>query len=241
MQLGECVDFLRPFIWNHVSGLMQFWGGSDSECAYNFVQISKKVQRWPWQWLDKHLGKETWAVHGKSKLIETEKFETGEQEKSRACSSFSLTSRGLITKGDFWPKTTWQSSPNHPTFFVSPVEDKTERPLFWHNWGDWGSIAGSAEQPQDIFKKLQKCWERCILIDGTTSRVMMASRPKVSFWTDGSISPGNYRWPFVYHITSAQVSPSCTYPHSVLFTVWWFKVFCYSVFIFNNLKPISEC
>jgi hypothetical protein len=27
---------------------------------------------------------------------------------------------------------------------------------------------------------------------GTTSRVMVASRPKVSFWPDGNTSPGNY-------------------------------------------------
>jgi hypothetical protein len=31
----------------------------------------------------------------------------------------------------------------------------------------------------------------------TTFRVMVASRPKVSFRTDGSTSPGNYGWLFV--------------------------------------------
>jgi hypothetical protein len=29
---------------------------------------------------------------------------------------------------------------------------------------------------------------------GTISKVIVASRPKVSFWPDGSISPGNYGW-----------------------------------------------
>jgi hypothetical protein len=29
MQLGECADFLCPFIWSHVSGLMQYHDGSD--------------------------------------------------------------------------------------------------------------------------------------------------------------------------------------------------------------------
>jgi hypothetical protein len=29
---------------------------------------------------------------------------------------------------------------------------------------------------------------------GTTSRVMMAGRPKVSFWPDGSTSCGNYEY-----------------------------------------------
>jgi hypothetical protein len=32
-------------------------------------------------------------------------------------------------------------------FSFSPIEDKTERPPFWHNWGDRGRIAGSAEHP----------------------------------------------------------------------------------------------
>jgi hypothetical protein len=33
---------------------------------------------------------------------------------------------------------------------------------------------------------------------GTTSRVMVVSRSKVSFWPDGSTSPGNYGWLFVH-------------------------------------------
>jgi hypothetical protein len=37
------------------------------------------------------------------------------------------------------------------------------------------------------------CVHSCAhLQNGTTSRVMVASRPKVSFRQDGSISPGNY-------------------------------------------------
>jgi hypothetical protein len=36
-----------------------------------------------------------------------------------------------------------------PTLFfsVSPTENKTERPPFWHNWGDWSRITGSAKYP----------------------------------------------------------------------------------------------
>jgi hypothetical protein len=50
MQLGGgCVDFLRPFIWSRVSGLMQFSDGSDKGRASNFVQILEKVQLRPWQ------------------------------------------------------------------------------------------------------------------------------------------------------------------------------------------------
>jgi hypothetical protein len=41
-------------------------------------------------------------------------------------------------------KTTWLSPPSHP---VSPNEDKTEKPPFWHNLGDRGRIAGGAEHP----------------------------------------------------------------------------------------------
>jgi hypothetical protein len=37
MQLDERADFLRPFIWSRVSGLMQFRNGSDKETASYFV------------------------------------------------------------------------------------------------------------------------------------------------------------------------------------------------------------
>jgi hypothetical protein len=41
-QLGDMLIVYIFFIWNCVSGLMQFRDGSDSECASNFVQISGK-------------------------------------------------------------------------------------------------------------------------------------------------------------------------------------------------------
>jgi hypothetical protein len=34
---------------------------------------------------------------------------------------------------------------------------------------------------QDAFKKWQNRWERCIRTDGSTTRVMVASRPKINF------------------------------------------------------------
>jgi hypothetical protein len=43
MQLGGRADFLRPYIWNHVSGLMRFLEGSNKGTACNFVQISEYV------------------------------------------------------------------------------------------------------------------------------------------------------------------------------------------------------
>jgi hypothetical protein len=39
---GWMFDFLRPFIWSHVSGLMHFRDGSDSECTLSFTQTSEK-------------------------------------------------------------------------------------------------------------------------------------------------------------------------------------------------------
>jgi hypothetical protein len=42
---------------------------------------------------------------------------------------------------------------------------------------------------QDAFKKWQKRWERRYMWKGTTSRVMVAIRPKTSFLLDGSTSP----------------------------------------------------
>jgi hypothetical protein len=47
--LDGYADFLRPFIWSHVSGLMGFSEGSDEGTASNFVQLSEKVQWRPWQ------------------------------------------------------------------------------------------------------------------------------------------------------------------------------------------------
>jgi hypothetical protein len=63
-----------------VSGLMRFRDVSDKGTESNFVQVSEKVRRRPWQWLDKRPEKKAWSVHGKSKLTETEKGETGGEQ-----------------------------------------------------------------------------------------------------------------------------------------------------------------
>jgi hypothetical protein len=68
--------------------LMGFRDGSDSECAPNFVKTSEKVRRRPSQWLDKSLENKAWAVYGKSKLTETEKDETGEQQSQEHAHNF---------------------------------------------------------------------------------------------------------------------------------------------------------
>jgi hypothetical protein len=45
---------------------------------------------------------------------------------------------------------------------------------------------------QDAFKQQQKRCHDAYIQMGTTSRMMVASRPKISFSIDGNISPGNY-------------------------------------------------
>jgi hypothetical protein len=87
-----------------------------------------------------------------------------------------------------------------PSYFsVFPIEDKTEKPPFWHNWGDRGIIAEDAEHPRRT--RLLGCISNGRSTEkgaqarkGTTSMVIVASRPKDSFWPGCSTSPGNYTW-----------------------------------------------
>jgi hypothetical protein len=46
------------------------------------------MARRPWQWIDKHSGKKAWATHGYSKLTETEKGETGEDQSQEHAHNF---------------------------------------------------------------------------------------------------------------------------------------------------------
>jgi hypothetical protein len=50
---------------------------------------------------------------------------------------------------------------------------------------------------EDAFKNGKNAGNGAYAQKGTTSRVMAASRPIVSFWPDGSPSLGNYGWPFI--------------------------------------------
>jgi hypothetical protein len=61
------------FIRSRICGLMRFHDRSYKGTESHFVQISGIVRQRPWKLLDKRSGKKAWAVHGKSKLIETEK------------------------------------------------------------------------------------------------------------------------------------------------------------------------
>jgi hypothetical protein len=69
--------------------------------SITFVQISEEVQRRPWKLLCRRSGKKAWAVHGKSKLTETEKGETGEgQSQEHVHHIFDI--KELLTKNSYW-------------------------------------------------------------------------------------------------------------------------------------------
>jgi hypothetical protein len=50
---------------------------------------------------------------------------------------------------------------------------------------------------QDAFKNGLSAGSSAYMWKGAPLRVLVAIRPKVSFWPDGSISPRNYVWLFV--------------------------------------------
>jgi hypothetical protein len=59
----DVLTFLHNFIWSHVSDLMRYCDGSDKGTAsvhQVLCKSQKKMWRGPWQWLDKHSGKEAW-------------------------------------------------------------------------------------------------------------------------------------------------------------------------------------
>jgi hypothetical protein len=53
---------------------------------------------------------------------------------------------------------------------------------------------------------------------GISSRVMVASRPKVSFWPDSSTSPRNYGWLFVGILSKQYLN---AFPFVYLFLISW--------------------
>jgi hypothetical protein len=75
--------------------------------------------------------------------------------KGLAVTSRQRTISHLFLPGIFWPKTTWLPLPTRPTFLFFPIENKTERPPLWHNWGGQGRIAGGAEHPHRT--RLSEC------------------------------------------------------------------------------------
>jgi hypothetical protein len=80
MQLGGSANFYFILFGVLYLAWWRFRDEFDKGTASNFVQISEKVRRKPWQWLDKRSGNKAWAIHRKSKLTETE--EEARQAKS---------------------------------------------------------------------------------------------------------------------------------------------------------------
>jgi hypothetical protein len=82
--------YLESCSWPHA---ISWW--SDKGTASNFVQISEKVRRRLWQWLNKRSGKRAWAIQGKSKLTGTEKGEAGEGQ-SKSMLIIFLDTKGFV-------------------------------------------------------------------------------------------------------------------------------------------------
>jgi hypothetical protein len=77
---------------------MRFRDWPGERRAPNFVQIMENVQRIPWQWLDKRSVKKVWAIQRKSKITETEKLDTGEEQSQEHAHNF-VVYQGDCSKG----------------------------------------------------------------------------------------------------------------------------------------------
>jgi hypothetical protein len=90
-QLGGSGDFSRTFIWNRVSGLMWFRDGSDKRTVSIFC-TSRKNSKDTLAMIRQACGEESAS---RTRKVQIHRGRKGEQI-FRACSSFSLTSRGLF-------------------------------------------------------------------------------------------------------------------------------------------------
>jgi hypothetical protein len=101
--------------------------------------------------------------------------------------------------------TTDVSYPHIILFSVSPTEDKTERPTFWHSWvieAESQTVLNTLTEHdfQDAFQKWQKRWEWCIRTDGPISKLMVVNRSKVSFNQMAAPVPEKTHFPRSYLI-----------------------------------------
>jgi hypothetical protein len=108
-------SFFHPFIWTYVSGLTQLHDGPNSKCASNFMQSSKKKS------VTETLAMIRQAFGKESPNSPRQKRHDRWREKSRACSSFYMTSIGLSTKNSSWHAK--QSIPHTTVMFYSDCEN----------------------------------------------------------------------------------------------------------------------
>jgi hypothetical protein len=99
--------------------------------------------------------------------------------------------------GNLWPKTTWLLSPIHPTCLIWPRSTSLFRAILtqlrWSRQNRRRCWTLSHNMTSRMhFKNDRSAGNSAYARKGTASRVMGASIPKVSFWPDGSTSPGNY-------------------------------------------------
>jgi hypothetical protein len=80
-----------------------------------------------------------------------------------------------------------------PETFLS---SRLKMPSLWSNWGDRGRIADASQHSQTMTFKMHLKDGRSTGAEdaqnGIISKVMVINRAKVSFWLEGSVSPGNY-------------------------------------------------
>jgi hypothetical protein len=161
---------------------MWFHNGSNKGTVLNFVQISEKVQR-------------TFTVTV-WKCVKTLSWTLAKKKKKRTGCCIMITHHLKLhfPKGDFWPKTTWLSSPTHPTFLFPQLKMKLKGIHFvtmrWSRQNHRQCWVPSQNTTYMMhLKNWRKCWERCILAEGGLHHVW--------WWSDASISPVNYGWLFV--------------------------------------------
>jgi hypothetical protein len=77
----DVLIFLHYFICSRVSGLMQLYDGPGKGTASDFVKVSGKVVK-------QEFGDESIAVHGKSKLTDTGKGKTNEEQSQEHALNF---------------------------------------------------------------------------------------------------------------------------------------------------------
>jgi hypothetical protein len=84
----------------------------------------------------------------------------------------------FLFHNEFLTRSNMSVVPHPPYFSIFPIEDKTERPPYWHNWGDRGRMAGGAEhphrsRPQNAVKNGQKHWERCTTVSSMNEKDLL--------------------------------------------------------------------